>query len=246
MTPAGEDDGWEASAEAWIAAVGERGDWGRRAVLDAPMMARATARPARRALDLGCGEGRFSRMLAARGIAAVGVDPVEALVAQARRLHPEGDYRIGRAEALEFPDRAFDLVVSYLTLIDIPDIARAIPEMARVLAPGGALLIANLTSFKTADPTLGRPGEEATGPPFAIDRYMEERAEAVEWDGIRVRNWHRPLSAYMARLLDAGLRLEHFSEPVPRGPFPTPEERARAERYRRAPWFLIMEWSKPL
>jgi SAM-dependent methyltransferase len=46
-----------------------------------------------------------------------------------------------------FHDRTFDLVVSYLRWIDIPDIDAAIPEMARVLAPGSTLLVANLTNF---------------------------------------------------------------------------------------------------
>ncbi|GJD63816.1 GNAT family N-acetyltransferase [Methylobacterium frigidaeris] len=52
--------------------------------------------------------------------------------------------------ALPFANGAFDPVVSYLTLIDVPDIRAAIPGMARVLRPGGTLLIANRTSFGTA------------------------------------------------------------------------------------------------
>jgi ubiquinone/menaquinone biosynthesis C-methylase UbiE len=83
------------------------------------------------ALDVGCGEGRFCRMLQVAGISTVGIDPTEELLRQARRRDPKGDYRIGRAEALEFPDRSFDLVVSYLTFIDIGDIERAVAEMAR-------------------------------------------------------------------------------------------------------------------
>jgi ubiquinone/menaquinone biosynthesis C-methylase UbiE len=126
-------DGWAESAEAWISEIGERGDYGREFVLDAPMMERIKDRGYADALDLGCGEGRFCRMLQACGIRTVGVDPTEALIQQARSQDPQGDYRISRAEALEFPDGFFDLVVSYLSLIDIPDLRRAIPEMARVL-----------------------------------------------------------------------------------------------------------------
>ena len=54
------------------------------------------------------------------------------------------------AEQLPWDHNAFDLVASYLSLIDIPDIEAAIAEMARVLNPGGTLLIANLNSFSTA------------------------------------------------------------------------------------------------
>jgi ubiquinone/menaquinone biosynthesis C-methylase UbiE len=60
---------------------------------------------------------------------------------------PGGDYQLARAEALPFPNASFDLVVSYLTLIDIANFRLALMEMARVLMPAGTLLIANLNSF---------------------------------------------------------------------------------------------------
>ncbi|MEY2884679.1 MAG: hypothetical protein RL490_2403, partial [Pseudomonadota bacterium] len=63
-------NGWAESAAAWIADMGETGDFGRRHVLDAPMQARIAGRGHRTALDVGCGEGRFCRALAASGIAA--------------------------------------------------------------------------------------------------------------------------------------------------------------------------------
>jgi hypothetical protein len=50
-------DGWAASAAAWIIEQGEDGDYGRRFVLDAPMLARIEGRGFRHALDVGCGEG---------------------------------------------------------------------------------------------------------------------------------------------------------------------------------------------
>lgn len=230
-------DGWAKSAAAWIASLGERGDFGRAWVLDRPMLARVARGDFATALDVGCGEGRFCRMLAERGIRPTGIDPTEPLLAEARRRDPAGDYRLGRAERLDFADASFDLVVSYLSLIDIPDPAAAIAEMARVLRLGGTLLIANLTSFGTAGgwsrALFGRAR-------FVLDHYLEERAAWVSWDGIRVRNWHRSLESYLGLLLGAGLELRHFAEPAPYGGDPR-----RAARYRRAPWFLIMEWQKP-
>src|SRR5438552_62971 len=147
--------GWAESAAAWIAEMGEEGNYGRAYVVDRPMLERIHDRQFTTALDVGCGEGRFCRMLQAAGISTVGIDPTEELLRQARHRDPKGDYRIGRAESLEFPDFSFDLVVTYLSLIDIGDIARAIAEMARVLKPNGSLLIANLTSFATAAPDGG-------------------------------------------------------------------------------------------
>jgi SAM-dependent methyltransferase len=236
-----EGDGWTESAPAWLAEMGERGDFSREFILDAPMLACVERGRFANALDVGCGEGRFSRMLAARGIGTVGIDPTEALLQEARRRDPGGDYRHGRAEALDFPDASFDLVVSYLTLIDIPDIRRAIPEMVRVLRPGGSLLIANLTSFFTAAPVYGWE-RDADGKAlrFCIDHYLEERAEWVSWREMRILNWHRPLGVYMALLLEQGLVLRYFDEPSPVGGDPD-----LAARYRRVPFFMVMEWQKP-
>lgn len=234
-------EGWDQSAEAWMASVGDQGDYSRRYVLDAPMLERVAMAAPRRALDVGCGEGRFSRILRARGIEAVGIDPTAALLERARALDPGGDYRAGRAEALDFEDGAFDLVVSYLTLIDIPDVDAAIREMARVLRPGGRLLIANLNGFNTASiDGLGWITTAAGKPAFAFDRYLEARTDWISWNGITIQNHHRPLSTYMSLLLGAGLRLTHFAEPPPLGGDP-----ATAERYRRAPWHMMMEWEKP-
>jgi SAM-dependent methyltransferase len=235
-------DDWEGSAQEWIDAQGEAGDWTRVQVLDGPMLARVDAGGFTNALDVGCGEGRFCRMLRTRRITAIGIDPTHRLIEEARMRDPDGDYRMARAEALPFEDGRSDLVVSYLSLIDIPDLSAAIAEMTRVLAPGGALLIANLTSFSTASAVPGVTWtRDAAGNRlyFAIDHYLEARAEQVSWDDISVVNYHRPLSAYMALLLAKGLRLTHFEEPRARG---ADDERAAA--YNRVPWAFIMEWRK--
>ena len=54
---------WQASADAWIAVMGEFGDFGRRYVLDPVMLPRALSWSLKKSLDVGCGEGRFCRML---------------------------------------------------------------------------------------------------------------------------------------------------------------------------------------
>ncbi len=201
------------------------------------MLARVTAAAPANALDIGCGEGRFCRLMQAQSTITTGIDPTATLIGEARRRDPGGDYRLGAGEAPGVPDNSFDLVVSYLSLIDIPDIAIAIPAMARALRPGGRLLIANLNGFNTAGLDLGW---DTGGPGFALDHYLEERAVWTEWRGIRVLNHHRPLGRYMALLLDAGLVLTHFAEPRATGGPPD-----RVARYNRAPWFVIMEWQKP-
>lgn len=236
------DNGWETSAAAWIADMGEAGDFGRRYVLDPVMLPLALARAPKTALDVGCGEGRFCRMLQAQGVTATGLDPTPSLIARARELDAIGTYIEAGAEKMPLADASFDLVVSYLSLIDMPDFEAAIAEMARVLAPGGALLIANLNGFNTAGAERGWL-KTMTGQlnAYPVDHYLEPRAFWTEWRGIRIVNHHRPLSAYMDALLGAGLRLTHFIEPRTVDGAPEP----KATRYNRAPWFLVTAWEKP-
>ncbi len=82
--------------------------------------------------------------------------------------------------------------------------------------------------------------DPAGEPRFCIDHYLEERAIWVSWRGIRIQNWHRPFATYMTLLLSPGLKLTHFAEPSPINGDPT-----KADRYRRVPYFHIMEWAKP-
>ena len=86
------DNGWQNSAAAWIADQGEHGDFGRRYVLDPVMLPLALARKPKTALDVGCGEGRFCRLLRAHGIAPTGVDPTQSLISHARAHDPRGFY----------------------------------------------------------------------------------------------------------------------------------------------------------
>ena len=229
--------GWDQSAQAWIDSMGDTGDWSRTAVLDPVMLARTALMGPADALDVGCGEGRFCRFLARAGMKVCGIDRTAALIDAARRRHPEGDYRVARAEELPFAEASFDLVVSYLSLIDIDDHRAAIAEMSRVLRPSGKLLIANLTGLNTAGTWLKDERGERLG--FLVDHYMEERPVRQQWKGIDIINWHRPLRSYLQPLLAEGLRLTFFDEPLP-----SAQDDPRAAKFARVPWFVVMEWQK--
>ena len=82
--------------------------------------------------DVGCGEGRFARQLAERGAVVTGIEPTVPLLAEARRRQPDGRFVEATAEAIPIASETFDLVVSYVMLIDVPDYRRAIHEMAQI------------------------------------------------------------------------------------------------------------------
>lgn len=114
--------------------------------------------------------------------------------------------------------------------------------MARVLNPGGTLLIANLNSFNTACGDTGWiKGSDGQRLHYPVDNYLQERSIWLGYRGIHIVNYHRPMSTYLRLLLDSGLRLTYFDEPAPSADAP----QSRAMSYSRAPWFLVMEWIKP-
>ena len=221
-----DENGWVSAAPAWINKIGDIGNFSRQFVLDAPMLERVKQLRPTRALDVGCGEGRFCRKLQRLGTAACGLDPVAAMIDAAKKRDPEGSYTVGFAEKLPFEDDTFDLVVSYLSLIDIDSPEAAISEMARVLKPCGRLLVANLSSFATSSIAFGRRRCKDTGEELRpLGEYLRPRKDWIEWEGFRVQNWHRPLSNYMKCFLAHELRLTYFDEPEPTG---GPECRVKA------------------
>jgi ubiquinone/menaquinone biosynthesis C-methylase UbiE len=95
-----------------------------------------------RALDLGCGAGAFTGVLAAAGATPTGVDVAEAALRRARAAHPELEFRLTPVDGpLPFEDRVFDLVWASEVIEHIADTAAWLSEVRRVLAPGGRLLI---------------------------------------------------------------------------------------------------------
>lgn len=235
------DAGWAESAPAYIDYI-DRGAPERTLLLDPVMLEQCGDVAGRSVLDVGCGEGRWGRLLAARGAHVTGLDLTPAMVRRAHERRGEGEqYLRGNAESLPLAGAAFDLVTSYIMLVDVPDFRAAVREMARVLRPGGEVVVANL-SFMSVNTGWVRD-ESGRRLYYAMDRYLDERAMTLEWSGVRILNWHRPLSAYMAAFLEAGLVLRAFLEPKPKDD--SLREDPRFEDWYRLPNFTVMRWQKP-
>lgn len=131
-----EREGWSRAAAAY------EDSWGRvTAQTAAALLDAAGAGAGCQLLDVCCGPGVVAGAAAARGADARGVDLTESFLAIARRRAPGARFEAGDAEALPFPDAAFDAAVSGYGIIHLPRPAAALAEMARVLRPGGRVAV---------------------------------------------------------------------------------------------------------
>src|SRR5262249_36139987 len=214
-------DAWDAQAIDWTRfARDPRGD---RTNLEfnIPAFLRLIPEPGRATLDLGCGEGRVGAELQRKGHRVVAVDASPGMVAAASELVPA---EVADAAALPFPDGAFDLVVAFMSIMDMDDLSAAVIEAARVLEPGGrfCFAISHPISF------VGRFESRDPDARFVISRsYFEPYRydDVVERDGFRIHfaALHHPFEDYSRALEAGGLLVE-----AARGP-PTPTNpRARA------------------
>ncbi|HET7341559.1 MAG TPA: methyltransferase domain-containing protein, partial [Methylomirabilota bacterium] len=136
-------------------------------------------------LDVGCGSGAVTREIArrvGRQGRAVGVDPGPGLLEVARELAREAglddrlEFRAGTVHTLPFDDRTFDAVVCVTVLAHVPGGDTAIPELARVLRPGGRLgvfdLDTDMTSFTHPDRALTRRIVAAASDATAVNGWL--------------------------------------------------------------------------
>jgi ubiquinone/menaquinone biosynthesis C-methylase UbiE len=150
-------------------------------------LALAVAPAPRRILDVGCGTGYLLRELAGRcpqAVELVGVDPARGMLAAARTA--AGDVRLrwveGTAEELPFPAGLFDLAVSTTSFDHWADQQAGLAECARVLAPGGWLVLTDLFSGWLAPTLVGGRRHKA--------RTKRRASRLLAAAGFRAAQWH--------------------------------------------------------
>jgi SAM-dependent methyltransferase len=106
-----------------------------------PLFAAAAVDASTRVLDLATGPGWVAAEAAERGASVVGIDIAEAMIARARSAHPELDFRWADAHELPFADASIDVVLGNLVVMHLSRPERAMAELARVLRPGGRVVL---------------------------------------------------------------------------------------------------------
>lgn len=196
--------------------------------------------PERLTLDIGCGEGRLTRDLSRLGHRVLGIDASPAMVTAAASVPgAAGRVAAGDAAALPVTDAAADCAVAFMSLQDVDHMEQAVAEAARVLVPGGRLVIAVTHPANTAGKFA--PGPDEAARPFVIDGSWFERralADTCERDGYTMtfHSWHRPLQAYTEALADAGFLIERIREVGDPSP---------ADKWHRIPLFLHIRALRP-
>jgi ubiquinone/menaquinone biosynthesis C-methylase UbiE len=184
-------------------------------------------------LDVGCGEGHNTRLLAERGAHMTGVDISPSFVRHASRAEEAAalgnHYEVASAVELPFEDASFDFVTAFMSLMDIPETERVLAEIFRVLRPGGFLQFCishpcfETSHRKTLRDESGRAYAREVGGYFRtlngdVEEWLfsaappEVRASTRPF---RVPRFTRTLSQWLNLLIDTGFVLERFEEPRP-------------------------------
>src|ERR1022692_3907351 len=207
---------WESEAANWAKFARTPGHDHSHLDINLPVLTELLPPPGHRMLDVGCGEGRVSLHLRSLGHQVVGIDAAPTMVHLAAAHEGRPPALLADAARLPFRDEAFDLAVAYLTLHDIDDMAGAVAEIGRVLAPGGRLCAAIVHPVNSAGSFQGS-GAEA---PFVISgSYLEPArlSTVVDRGGIQIpsHGGPRPLAAFGGALEAAAFLMEAIREPVP-------------------------------
>jgi 2-polyprenyl-3-methyl-5-hydroxy-6-metoxy-1,4-benzoquinol methylase len=224
---------WNANADAWIG-LSRAGYDTHRDHLNTPAFFHMLPRvDGLSGLDIGCGEGYNTRLLAQQGARVTGVDISEVFVRHAKRLEghePLGiQYQVASAVELPFAGATFDVATSFMSLMDIPETDRVIGEAHRVIKPGGFL------QFSITHPCFDTPHRrnlrDNEGLTYAIevgDYFHNLEGDVEEWlfsaappeatKGVpmfKTPRFTRTLSQWLNLLLGTGFLVERIGEPRP-------------------------------
>ena len=207
-------------------------------------------------LDLGCGEGHNTRLLAGQGARIVALDVAESFIAAAAREDGRGiRYLIADGAILPFRGSSFDAVTAFMSLMDVADPERTLREVSRVLRPGG------FVQFSVLHPVISTPvgrwlhDESGVRQARTVGEYFYQGPLTESWTfsavPAQMRDRHQPftityarrtLTGWLSAILAAGLTIEAIAEP--HADEETAATHPEVADTRIAPYFLVMRARK--
>ena len=249
---------WNANATSWTELSRAGFDVYRDLVNTPAFFAMLPPVAARSGLDLGCGEGHNTRLLADRGAHVIALDIADTFVAAAAAASADRGVRFVVADgaALPFADRSFDFVTAFMSLMDVRDPESTLREVGRALRPGGFVqfsVVHPLTATPIRQWVSDESGQRAA---LAIGNYFFEGELTERWTfgaaPAEIRERHEPFTITYARrtltgwvnaVLAAGLSIEAIAEP--HADEQTARDHPEVADTRIAPYFLILRGRKP-
>ena len=184
-------------------------------------------------LDIGCGEGHNTRLLAEAGAWVTAIDISEVFVRHAKQMAEAGmaniDYQVASAVELPFAEATFDFATGFMSFMDIAETSAVLGESYRVLKPGGFL------QFSITHPCFDTPHRrnlrDDKGLTYAIEvgGYFDNRqGDIAEWlfsaappqvkEGLpkfKIPIFTRTIGDWLNLLIETGFQLEQVAEPRP-------------------------------
>ena len=146
------------------------------------------------ALDAACGTGRFAEFLATRGHQVIGVDSSPHMLSYARQRVPGAGFHVAELDRLPLPDDSVDVIVCALALEHVPRLDPVVAEFARVLRPGGDLVISDVhhevITRGSVMTTRGPAGEPLVAPTHR--HQLGDYLRAALGHGLQVRRCEEP------------------------------------------------------
>jgi ubiquinone/menaquinone biosynthesis C-methylase UbiE len=183
-------------------------------------------------LDIGCGEGHNTRILARQAARMTGIDISETFIKHAREKESDEPlgihYEVANAVGFTFLDSTFDFAAAFMSLMDMADPLSAIKEAYRVIKPGGFFQFAIIHPCFSTPPSTWVKDEEGKIIARQIwDYFKEGLVEVEEWifsqtpaelkyklPKFKVPRFHFVFSSWMNHLIDTGFVIERLHEPT--------------------------------
>jgi ubiquinone/menaquinone biosynthesis C-methylase UbiE len=213
-----EPGAWDSVAEEYSRRAGECGDFNHRRYIFPAMVQAIGEIRGKSVLDLGCGHGNFTRVLANLGARVCGADASGKMIGIAQgieRRSPLGiEYKLcDSADLRPIRSGSYDIVTISMALQDMPDAKKTISECARVLRPGGRLVFSILHPI--IDTHLGSGYKrDSEGYLVCFRRYLVPRqmTQVIFPSGSSPMLFHRPIGFYSKALFDNGLLIRNLEE----------------------------------
>lgn len=238
-----EKTSWEPVAKQYGKKVQEEGSFQTEVVFPGALRL-LSPRKDRQYLDIACGEGTFSNMIAKVGAKVIGFDISSSLIKDAERKNILGaTFRVANAKdfARYFEPKSFDGAVCILALQNINDLAATIGDTGKVLKSGSPFVIVlNHPMFRIPKQTAWGWDMDRILEYRRVDSYMSENEIPITANPGRglqsavTFSYHRPLQQYMIELAKSGFVIDNIEEWISNresdfGPRAKAENRARKE-----------------